>query len=338
MLVPSHANAFEVLCLQAADNGRGPVLFGDSVARARTALRSFMIGEEFPSCYLEFPLLGDPFLDVTVLYHDLDPSMRIDSPVVAGTEDTFAWLAKTCSEVEGVSWGFEVDTSKDELPAAAMHFQPRTHNELVRPFFEVLGEPERADLYLGLAKRMPEGWPLSFFGLFRGRPGFPLRVCGYIAAYEEKACQNPRHMAEVFDAVGFTAYDDAMLAQISALMGMGCTLDFQFDVYPDGSLGNVFALDLQFGIEQSEQVLKTFDTGLGAKVMSQLEAWQIADGRWRQAAEAAFTRGIPAFKEDGTPVRFGFTLLPQWVKVRWKDGVLQPSKLYYLGSAKAFEV
>ena len=45
----SHADAFEVLCLQAADDGRGDVLFGDSLPRARKALRPFMVGEKFPS-------------------------------------------------------------------------------------------------------------------------------------------------------------------------------------------------------------------------------------------------------------------------------------------------
>ena len=74
----SHADAFEVLCLQAADDGRGDVLFGDSLPRARKALRPFMVGERFPSVYLEFPLLGAPFLDVTVLYAALEAGTRID--------------------------------------------------------------------------------------------------------------------------------------------------------------------------------------------------------------------------------------------------------------------
>ncbi len=34
MNMPSHADAFEVLCLQAADHGRGQEFFGESFARA----------------------------------------------------------------------------------------------------------------------------------------------------------------------------------------------------------------------------------------------------------------------------------------------------------------
>ena len=34
MKIPTHADAFQVLLLQVADEGRGPSLFGDSQARA----------------------------------------------------------------------------------------------------------------------------------------------------------------------------------------------------------------------------------------------------------------------------------------------------------------
>ena len=61
MRLLSHADAFEVLCLQAADNGRGEVLFGDCLKRARQYGRAFMVGPDFPDVYLEFPLAGAPF-------------------------------------------------------------------------------------------------------------------------------------------------------------------------------------------------------------------------------------------------------------------------------------
>jgi hypothetical protein len=75
----SHADAFEVLCLQAADNGRGDLLFGNCFARVRKEGRAFCVGEQFPSVYLEFPLTGTPFLDVTMLYNRLPPHTRIAS-------------------------------------------------------------------------------------------------------------------------------------------------------------------------------------------------------------------------------------------------------------------
>ena len=157
MLALSYELSFEVLCLQAADQGRGEVLFGDSYHRAVQETKPFLVGKEFPSVYLEFPLQGDSFLDVTVLLKDLEPNTRIHSPAAKGTGPVLDWYAGVGQKYDNVSLGFELDTKKERQTAAAMHFQPRRHTELVRPFFDVVGEPERADLYLDLDQRMPSG-------------------------------------------------------------------------------------------------------------------------------------------------------------------------------------
>lgn len=331
----THAEAYQVLLLQAADEGRGPILFGESLSRAKEALLPFMIGEEFPSVYIEHPLTGSPFLDVTVLYSSLLPGSRIASDMVAGMDDLIDWCAEACNQHPNTCFGFEVDTKDPRLPAAALHFQPRTHVELVEPFCELAGEPGNAQLYLDLAARMPEGWALSFFGMFRGRPGSPLRVCGYLHKEELDACtESPAYLAGVFDKVGFTAYDDAMLEQVCALFAAapeGC--DFQFDVYPDGNLGNIFAIDVKFGIEQPAAVRASFADGPVARVMGMLEDWGAADGRWKLAGDAAFARSLPIQNEDGSKGKYSFVLMPQWLKARWADGVLQPAKLYHFMQA-----
>ena len=187
MKTPANEQAFQVLLLQAADEGRGRALFGSSLARAREAVPPFLVGGEFPSVYLEHPLAGDPVLDVTVLLGPIEPGTRIASSVACEHGAMLDWYAQARREHADVTCGFEVDTGKEALPAAAIHFQPRAHVELVRPFCEAAGEPQAADLYLGQDARMPDGWPLSFFGMFRGRPGSPLRVCGYLGDAEKAA-------------------------------------------------------------------------------------------------------------------------------------------------------
>lgn len=335
MRIPTYADAFEVLCLQAADEGRGNVLFGECLARARKVARPFMVGEEFPSVYLEFPLIGQPFLDITALYAKLAPGTRVDSEAAVETGPMLDWFADACSELEGVCCGFELDVKDPALPRAAVHFQPRSHTGLVEPFCAAIGEPSRAALYLDLAARMPKGWPLSFFGLFRGRAGSPLRVCGYLGAGEVRACaDDPSRIAVAFDRVGFDAYDDVMLERISALMGAAPeSVDFQFDAYDDGRVGDTFAVDVQFGIEQPEAVRASFEDGPAARVLGMLEGWGVADGRWRLAGDAAFARSVDVELEDDATGRYAFTLMPQWAKARWRAGVLQPAKLYLLAHA-----
>lgn len=239
MRVPSHADAFQMLLLRAADEGRGPVLFGDSLGRAREMVLPFLVGERFPDVYLEHPLFGEPFLDVTVLLGRLEPGVRVGSSAAGEHGAMLDWYALARHNNEDVSCGFEIDSSKPELCEAAVHFRPRAHTDLVRAFCEAVGDPARAGLYLDLDERMPRGWPLTFFGMFRGRPGSPLRVCGYLDEEERKTCaQDSSRLAAALDAVGFLSYDDSMLAQVSALMAAApSVVDFQFDVFPDGRLG-----------------------------------------------------------------------------------------------------
>ena len=331
MREPTYGQAFQVLLLQAADEGRAGALFGESLARARDAVPPFLVGKEFPGVYLEHPLVGDPFLDTTVLLGQLEPSTRIASPAAGAHGAMLDWYARTRREHVDVTCGFEVDTGRGSLPMAAIHFQPRAHIELVHPFCE----PQAADLYLGLAARMPDGWPLSFLGMFRGRPGSPLRVCGYLDETEKTACAaDPGRLAAAFDVARFAAYDDAMLSQVSKLMAVAPGgLDFQFDVFPDGGIGPTFAIDIQFGIEKPEAVQASFKSGPGAAVMDMLEEWGAADGRWRQAVQSAFARALPVELDGGGTGRYAFTLMPQWAKARWTGGVLQPSKLYHLAHA-----
>ena len=329
MNAPTQQDAFAVLCLQAADAGRGPVLLGDSVPRARELVAPFLVGDLMPEIYLEFPLAGEPFMDVTLLYGVLPEGVQIDSPLVEGTREAFGLFQQWRAQDERVACGYELDCGSAGRAAAGMHFQPRSHREFVEPFCEALGEPERARLYLAQDARMPQDWPLSFFGLFRGRPDYPLRVCGYLGDDEVESCsRDPRRIASALSQAGFEAYDDTMLEQAARVLELrGDSVDFQLDVMPDGSLGSTFAFDLRFDEMRAEEARDSFRSGSARGLVEQLQGWGIADERADLMADLAFTRGIPVRGDDGSMRGYGFSLVPGWLKVRWKDGVLQPAKM-----------
>lgn len=334
MRMPSHADAFQVLLLQAADDGRGSVLFGDSLDRVRTAVPPFMVGPDFPGIYLEFPLMGDPFLDVSILYGRLEPHTRIESAAAQGTERMLDWFAEASKHYSNIACGFELDTKHNDVPAATVHFQPRASKELVRPFMQTIGA-NGAQLYLDIDDRMPAGWSLDYFGLFRGRPTFPLRVCGYLSRDAILRCAgNPEGLAEVFRQAGFHAYDEAMLKQATKLMGFeNAGIAFQFDVLPDGTLTDMFALEISFGLKPSGRIRESFAYGSASRIMACFRDWGVADERTELVPGASFTRSLPVEADDGSLVRYAFTLCPQWIKARWVAGQLVPSKLYYQAMA-----
>ena len=323
-------NCYQALFLCAGDKGRAGTLFGSSYERARQAVDSFVLDENTPTVYLEFPLIGDPFLDLVILYESLTPGLYIDHPAAAGCEAAFDWFVEARKRYRNISLGFELDTGKEELPPAGIHFQPRRETQLVEPFCNAVGEDEKGQLYLDMADRMPKDWSLSYFGMFRGRPDSPLRVCGYLMQDEVRRCAKDReHVHQVFDKVGFTAYDANMLDSICKVLEVAPSVaDFQMDVYPDGHMGDTFSLEMWFGIQTARQVREDFLTGPSSQLISLLQDCGIADARTQHVPDLALTQGIPYAQDDGSMRKCRLSLIPLWVKVRWKNGVLQPAKLY----------
>ena len=334
-MFPTHAQAFELLLLKAAEAGRNAALFGRAAHRVRDAACPFLIGKKFPEIYLEFPLAGEPFLDVTLLYAELEEDAHIDSPLANGCEDILSLYARERAKDASIDFGFEIDCAGPAPSAAGVHFQPRRRTDLEAPFCEAAGSPEKAALYLAQDRRMPQGWRLDYFGMFRGRSASPLRVCGYLGKRERRACAaDPARLARSLEQAGFSAFDGAMLAQATRVLGLApAGAEFQLDVLANGSLGDIFSIGLRFDSLPSAEVRRSFASGVGAAVMAQLREWGIADGRTTHVTEMAFTRGVNVWAGNGTSVPFGFSLNPGWLKVRWRDGVLQPAKLYMNASA-----
>ncbi|MBQ9044045.1 MAG: hypothetical protein IJ111_14670, partial [Eggerthellaceae bacterium] len=157
----------------------------------------------------------------------------------------------------------------------------------------------------------------------------------YLGGKELRACaQDPDRLARALGQAGFSAFDGAMLAQAACVLGLApAEAEFQLDVLADGSLGDVFAIGVRFDQLPSAEVRKFFTSGAGAALMERLREWGIADGRAAHVADMAFTRGANVLRDDGSSVPFGFSLLPGWLKVRWRGGVLQPAKMYMEASA-----
>ena len=330
MKIPSNELACQALFLHAADEGRGAALFGENWKKTCERVLPFVEGVPFPSLYLEFPLAGDPFLDVTALYGEVASGTRFHSEAAAGTERMIDWFAQVSAQCNDLSFGFELDAGNDASAPAAVHFQHRSHIGLAQGFCEALGEPAAGQLYTDLAAHMPAGWAPAFFGMFRGRSEAPLRVCGYLDRDEQpRSAENPSRLEEVFRQVGFRAYDDGMLRQIAALLAMTPEgADFQFDVYPDRTIGDIFAIDVCLGLKQSKTQKSSFTDGICANVMKQLEAWGAADDRWHLAAGTCLSRALPVADEDGRERAYALTVCPKWVKARWRGGILQKAKLY----------
>ncbi len=172
-------------------------------------------------------------------------------------------------------------------------------------------------------------------GLFPGRAGTPMRIGGYLRPRVKEECaQDPAVLKSCFDKVGFTAYDGKMLSRCAELMGIVPSVDFQFDIFPDGSLGDTFGLSLSFNEVLPREAHACMESGYGARLMGLLEAWGLADERWRLLADAAFAQHIGYEREDGSIGRLALCVLFNFAKVKFVGGVAAPAKFYLTCAAE----
>ena len=334
---PSQMMVFDALYEMAAADGREQALFGSSFALARDVYERTLIGTDYPSAYVEFPLLGKPGFDLLSVHTSVEPGLRFAAGAGFGYQAMFDWYAGLASH-DNLSCGIELDTSVGQADQAGVYLQYRRHSELVAPFLDSVGEGERAKSYRAVADRMPADWPPAYVGLFPGRAGTPLRIGGYLGHAVQDACAaDPAFLADQFDRIGFVSYDDAMLAQCSEFMSLAPSIDFQFDIMPDGSLGNVFGLSLSFNETKPRQARECMDTGYGAQICSMLQDWGLADDRWKLIAGAAFARHVPFYREDGSQGRFALCCLFNYAKVKFVNAVAQPAKFYLILNAGEIE-
>ena len=138
----------------------------------------------------------------------------------------------------------------------------------------------------------------------------------------------------VFQKIGFRAFDEKMLHQIAHVLSEAVDgADFQFDVWPDGSFGETFAIDLKLRNRRPGEMKESFNSGDRAPLRQLLEDWKIIDGRLDAALGMTFARNYPVEKPDGSKGNLSMLLMPQWIKIRWIRGELQPAKLYCLTRA-----
>ena len=263
------------------------------------------------------------------MHGHVEPGARFAPGSGFGYQAMLDWFSGVCEQDGSVNCGIELDTSVGETSRAGVYLQQRERQELVAPFLESVGEAGRAQAYRDVLSRMPSGWPPAYVGLFPGREGTPMRIGGYMKRAElERCADDPAHLGDCFRQIGFAAFDAPMLGRCIDFMRLAPSVDFQFDIMPDGSLGDTFGLSLSFNETKPREARECMESGYGARLMRELQEWGLADDRWRLIAGAALARHVGYEREDGSEGRFALCIRFNYAKVKFRACELQLAKFY----------
>lgn len=99
-----------MLLLHAASDGRGELLYGDSLERVKKIVPDFLGNGPFPDIYLECPLSGEPFLDIslTAVFDDTPEANYVSSPLAEDTDRMMEYLRTVSEKFPSVCGGFEM--------------------------------------------------------------------------------------------------------------------------------------------------------------------------------------------------------------------------------------
>ena len=323
---------YDIIYALAARGGREAKLFGDCAPLAQVAFARSLASEAFPELWFELPLTGNPWFDLHALTarDDVRPGMPFAAETCGGHPEAFEWFAAQEQGVRqlALSW----DVSKGDVETPAVQLLVNTSDaRTIRGFLASVGREDAASAYCAFAERLPDGWFACYTGLFPERTAPFLRVeCipdfSLQAAYAKDAALLEAHLRQV----GLAEMGDTLLSRCRFLAHMPFQLEFQFDVSEGGCAGATFSASARFAQPPGTGRYRSFDASAEAgELMRQLEAWELADGRWRLLSDTAFAQR--ASYAGNSCVLYCY---PAFIKLRWRNGQPVDAKTYLIAGAQ----
>ena len=308
---------------------RGAALLGNATDLACETFKQSLIGEAFPSFWLEAPLVGEPGFDLHV-YYDRDqvqPGERFAEGAGFGMQALFDWYFGT--ESGGVGVGFAHDLRGGQrVTGAYVNFNHKPLSDMPG-FFGALGSPELCGPAASLMARLPKSWNSWYLGLFPGRPEVGVRVGSFVSRRRQADyTRDTREIAADLETAGFDALDGDMLACVQALAALPYQLELQLDATAGGT-GETLGVDLTLDLSSPARVCEAFAAdGAAAQACMLLESWVVADGRWSAIAPSSFCMALPILATPGNKNALFIGCLPAFIKAKWRGGQPQSAKVY----------
>ena len=323
---------YQILYALAAVEGREGALFGNCAPLAYEAFERSLACDAFPELWFEIPLAGDPWFDLHALTarESLEPGMAFAPEACGGVPGAFEWFAAQPDSVRQLALSWDVSTGNIDHPAVQL-LVCKPDLSVTCGFLSAVGRPDAAPAYRAFVEGLPEGWFACYTGVFPARPGHNLRVeCVPDTHLREAYASDAGLLGEHLMRVCPKGVNDEAVARCALLAKAPFQIEFQFDVEPDGTAGSTFSASVRFAQPPGGAAWRAFEVdGPAGELMAQVEAWGLADGRWRDMAGTAFAQGV-AFGGQSTRLY----CYPAFLKLRWRDGKPFDAKAYLIAGAQ----
>ena len=321
---------YETLYRLASEDAEGD-LFGTSNLLAQEAFRRSLAGASMPAIWFEIPLSGTPRFDLHVAYGnaDLHEHAPFASDAMDGYGELLNWYASEPREGGGLSLAYDAGDGRIDAPAVHVNVNGAEAFD-IEGFFTHVGRQDATTLYDGFAKRLPQGWHIWYFGVHPGRPGALIRVDCFVDASLKRAyAAEPTKLEEDLRGAGFAIEGPAVRVVGAEVAASPFGMELQFDVLPDGTLGQTVGVSAQFPLAPASTTRPLWESSGGAaQLMEFADESGVADARWRCVRDAIFTMAV----RDGNTQR-ALYCAPLFAKFRVRADELFDAKIYLMSGA-----
>ena len=324
---------FDIIYALAASGGREALLFGRNAKAAHDAFERSLASKGFPELWFEIPLAGNPWLDVHMLTssEDVTPQTQFLPQSTGGYPEAFEWFSRQGADVRQLALSWDVGSRGSAEPAVQL-LVARDDPSITCAFLESVGRGDATEAYRSFCARMPKGWFACYAGAFGMRQDLHLRVeCIPGSDLQDAYAQDAALLAADLGSVGLSGLGDAVVERCSYLSAFPFQSEFQFDVQPDGTAGQAFSMSLRFATPPGSAGWAAFDTHAAAgELMRKVEAWGLADGRWKALEGCVFSKRIGYEGESCLAYCY-----PAFVKLRWREGAPLDAKAYLIAGTQS---
>lgn len=316
---------YDAIYTLAADEGE-QALFGTCAPLAREAFQRSLAGEEFPTVWFEVPLAGEPRFDLHVALsrEALRGDVRFAPGAGNGYDELLRWYVQEEAGGCGLAFAYDVGEGRIEDPAIHVNVNHAPLSNMDR-FFDLAAGDGAAELYSTFASRLPEGWRVWYAGVHPEKPGSPVRVdCFVKEALQNAYAADVALLENDLRACGFQALSPTLRDLATPVLDSPFSLELQFDVMHDGTLGPTLGISASFPIGAERTARTLFeDDGPAAELLSAIERRGLSDDRWRHIPSTMFSKLV---RTDDAHI--ALYCMPTFVKLRMRDGEPMDAKAY----------
>lgn len=314
-------------------NGKESLLFGNNYRElCIKAINCTLIKDSYFGLFSEFPLIGEPFLDLSVY----STPKEITLPIYFTDGQGFGYkeLYEYQHRLGYHNLGFEFDLSKGQPFHPHVVIFPTDEllydKEYLENCFNLMGINDRTGFLFNKIDKAIPGWKFAYFGGYNGRKDCPtrivFRICGeQMSAYKS----NMKRLFNDLKAFGYLYISDTMLLPLNILFKYTNNCKISFDLLPDGTLGSTMGFEYGVTLKKHSDFLpNAFWQTDNAQFLQEIEESNLIDNRWRDVVPTAFAVKSSYVDDNQKLVEVIQNHAIHTVKFRWREGEFLAPKMY----------